>query len=198
MKRLCVFCGSSAGAKPDYIHAAGLLGSLLARKNITLVYGGARVGIMGHLAKACLGAGGDVIGIIPRRLKDAGLAFTGLDKLYVVESMHERKAIMTEVSDGFIALPGGLGTVEEFFEVITWAQLGMHKKPCGLINVCGYFDRMMDFLSHAAEQKFLETGHYNMIQVDETPEGLLKKFESYQAPQLNKAEWVLRMTDSIS
>jgi len=197
MKRICVFCGSSPGAKQDYLNAAALLGSLLARKGISLVYGGGSVGVMGHLAKACLNAGGDVIGIIPRRLKESGVAFSGLDKLYVVETMRERKAMMTEVSDGFIALPGGLGTIEEFIEVLTLAQLGMHTKPCGLLNVCGFFDKMIDFLNYATQQRFIDNIHFNMMLIDETPEGMLKKFEDYQAPQADKIAWVVKMSEGI-
>jgi uncharacterized protein (TIGR00730 family) len=195
MKRICVFCGSSPGARQEYLNAAELMGSLLARKNISLVYGGGGVGIMAHMAKACLKSGGDVIGIIPRRLKESGVAFTDLPKLYGVESMHERKTMMIEASDGFIALPGGIGTVEEILEVISLAQLGMHKKPCGLLNVCNYFDRMIEFLGHAKDQKFIDASHYSMIQVDNTPEGLLKKFEEYQAPPMDKVSWVLKMND---
>jgi uncharacterized protein (TIGR00730 family) len=171
------------------------MGQALAKRDITLVYGGASVGMMGQLAKACLDAGGEVIGVIPRKLVEMEVAFTQLAQLHVVESMHERKAKMAEMADGFIALPGGLGTIEEFFEVLTWAQLGMHRKPCGLLNTCRYYDKLIDFLDQAVEQQFVEPVHREMIQIDESPDGLLKKFETYQAPQTNKAAWVLQMTN---
>jgi uncharacterized protein (TIGR00730 family) len=171
------------------------MGQALAKRDITLVYGGASVGMMGQLAKACLDAGGEVIGVIPRKLVEMEVAFTQLAQLHVVESMHERKAKMAEMADGFIALPGGLGTIEEFFEVLTWAQLGMHRKPCGLLNTCRYYDKLIDFLDQAVEQQFVEPVHREMIQIDESPDGLLKKFETYQAPQSNKAAWVLQMTN---
>ena len=159
-----------------------------------LVYGGASVGLMGQLAKACLDAGGEVIGVIPRSLVEMEVAYTQLAQLQVVESMHQRKAKMAELADGFIALPGGLGTIEEFFEVLTWAQLGMHRKPCGLLNIGQYYDRLIGFLDQAVEQQFVEPAHREMIQIDASPEGLLQKFEVYQAPQTNKAAWVLQMT----
>jgi uncharacterized protein (TIGR00730 family) len=171
------------------------MGQALAKRDITLVYGGASVGMMGQLAKACLDAGGEVIGVIPRKLVEMEVAFTQLAQLHVVESMHERKAKMAEMADGFIALPGGLGTIEEFFEVLTWAQLGMHRKPCGLLNTCRYYDKLIDFLDQAVKQQFVEPVHREMIQIDESPDGLLKKFETYQAPQTNKAAWVLQMTN---
>ncbi len=137
MKRVCVFCGSSPGARPEYLQAAIELGQALAGKNIGLVYGGAKVGMMGKIAESVLEKGGEVIGVIPKDLVEREVAFTGLADLRVVGSMHERKALMADLSDGFIALPGGLGTIEEFFEVVTWAQLGIHPKPCGLLNVRG-------------------------------------------------------------
>lgn len=198
MERICVFCGSSPGAKQDYIQAARLLGFTLAKRNITLVYGGASVGIMGQLAKACLEAGGEVIGVIPKKLVEMEVAYTHLAQLHVVESMHERKSQMAELADGFIALPGGLGTIEEFFEVLTWAQLGMHQKPCGLLNICQYYDKLIGFLNQAVEQQFVEVAHLEMIQIDESPDGLLKKFETYQAPQTNKAAWVLQMSNNLN
>jgi uncharacterized protein (TIGR00730 family) len=198
MKRICVFCGSSPGAKPDYRQAAESLGHALASRKITLVYGGARVGIMGQLADACLDAGGEVIGVIPKRLVEMEVAHTGLSALHIVDSMHQRKSLMAELADGFIALPGGLGTIEEFFEVLTWAQLGMHRKPCGLLNTCGFFDRLTAFLTQLVEQQFVEMDHLRMIQIDESPEGLLKRFEAYDAPKTNKAAWVLEMTRSAN
>ncbi len=198
MKRICVFCGSSPGAKPDYIQAAKLLGRTLAQKHITLVYGGASVGLMGQVATACLEAGGEVIGVIPRSLVQMEVANTQLAQLEVVESMHERKARMAELSDGFIALPGGLGTLEEFCEVLTWAQLGMHQKPCGLLNICQYYDPLIDFLDRAVEQQFIELAHREMVQIDASVDGLLDKFETYQPPQTNKAAWVRQLTHNMN
>ncbi len=197
MERICVFCGSSPGAKPDYILAARHLARTLAARNVTLIYGGSRVGLMGQVAKACLEAGGEVIGVIPRKLVEMELAYTELAQLHVVDSMHERKALMADLADGFIALPGGLGTVEEFFEVLTWAQLGMHPKPCGLLNTCHYYDKLVAFLDEMVEQQFVELPHREMLQIDEDPEELLKKFEIYQAPQTSKAAWVLEMTKTL-
>ena len=194
MKRICVFCGSSFGTKKEYVQAARSLGRALAERNTGLVYGGAHVGLMGQLANACLEAGGEVIGVIPERLRDMNLAHTRLAKLHVVGSMHERKALMADLADGFIALPGGLGTIEEFFEAITWAQLGMHRKPCGLLNACGFYDTLLDFVNQLVEQQFVEVDNCRMIQIDETPEGLLSKLDAYDAPTASKVEWVLQMT----
>ena len=198
MKKICVFCGSSPGADKKYIQAAGMLGRRLAEKGIVLVYGGAKVGTMGHLAKSCIEAGGEVIGVIPKALADMEVAYSELAQLFVVDSMHERKAKMADLSDGFIALPGGLGTIEEFFEVLTWAQLGMHQKPCGLLNISHYYDRLLEFLNHAVDQQFIQAVHKDMIQVDETVDGLLEKFASYEAPQVNKAAWILKLSSSVS
>lgn len=193
MKRICVFCGSSPGARPEYLQAARELGHALAGKNIGLVYGGAKVGMMGKVAEAVLEKGGEVIGVIPKGLVDKEVAFTGLADLRVVGSMHERKALMADLSDGFIALPGGLGTIEEFLEVVTWAQLGIHPKPCGLLNVEQYYNRLLDFLDHTVNEKFVECEHRSMIMVDENPERLLEKFEVYQPPTIDKAQWVLQL-----
>ncbi len=197
MQRICVFCGSSPGANPDYVQAARQLARTLTVRKITLVYGGGKVGLMGQVAKACLEAGGEVIGVIPRKMVELELAYTDVSHLHVVDSMHQRKALMAELSDGFIGLPGGLGTLEEFFEVVTWAQLGLHPKPCGFLNTCGYYDKLIEFLDHMVEQKFVELAHRQMIQMDEDSDELLKKFEAYQAPQTSKAAWVLEMTKAI-
>jgi uncharacterized protein (TIGR00730 family) len=196
MKRICVFCGSSPGSKPEYVRAAVLLGQTLANKNIGLVYGGGSVGLMGKIAHAVLQHGGDVIGVIPKELVEKEVAFTGLSDLRVVGSMHERKALMEEISDGFIALPGGLGTIEEFFEILTWAQLGMHQKPCGLLNVCHYYDKLVEFLDQAVKHRFIEGEHRSMLLIEKNPEALLKKFEEYQPPKVDKAEWALRISNS--
>ena len=194
MRRICVFCGSSPGARPEYLQAAKQLGYTLASKDIGLVYGGARVGMMGKIAESVLEKGGEVTGVIPKGLVEKEVAFTELADLRVVDSMHERKALMAELSDGFIALPGGLGTIEEFFEVVTWAQLGIHPKPCGLLNVEQYYDRLLDFLDHSVEEKFVELEHRSMILVDEKPKGLLKKFETYLPPKIDKAKWALKLS----
>ena len=194
MKRICVFCGSSPGSGSEYLEAAKHLGYLLADKNIGLVYGGAKVGMMGKLAEAVLEKGGEVIGVIPKGLVEKEVAFTGLPDLRVVGSMHERKALMADLSDGFIALPGGLGTIEEFFEIATWAQLGFHPKPCGLLNIKKYYDTLIDFLDHTVSEKFMELEHRSMIIVDENPERLLQKFAAYHPPVADKAKWALQLS----
>jgi uncharacterized protein (TIGR00730 family) len=192
MKRICVFCGSSPGAKPEYMLAAEQLGHTLVNNNLGLIYGGARVGIMGKIAQTVLDDGGEIIGVIPRDLFDREVAFKGLSDLRVVDSMHERKALMADLSDGFIALPGGLGTLEEFLEVITWAQLGIHKKPCGFLNIENYYDGLINFLNYTVSEKFVEPEFSSMILIDTNPESLLSKFYSYQPPIKDKAEWALK------
>jgi uncharacterized protein (TIGR00730 family) len=186
MKRICVFCGSNPGIRPEYGAMARQLGQLLAEKKIGLVYGGASVGTMGMLADAVQDSGGEVIGVIPQGLIDKEIANTRLSDLRVVGSMHERKALMAELSDGFIALPGGLGTFEEFFEIVTWAQLGLHHKPCGLLNVCGYYDALLQFLDHAVSERLMRAEHRDMILVDESPQTLLSRFETYRATAVEK------------
>lgn len=188
IKRLCVYCGSSPGKKPEYGAAARRLGSIMVSKNIGLVYGGASVGVMGEIADSVIKEGGEVIGVIPQSLLEKEVAHTGLSDLRVVDSMHERKALMAELSDGFIALPGGLGTIEEFFEVMTWAQLGMHQKPCGLLNVCQYYQKLIDFLNHAVTERFLKKVHRSLVLVEESPDALLQKFEAYETPEV--AKWI--------
>jgi len=165
---------------------------VMANKNIGLVYGGASIGVMGAIADAVLEEGGEVIGIIPKELFVKEVAHTGITELREVSSMHERKALMAELSDGFIALPGGLGTIEEFFEIWTWAQLGMHHKPCGLLNVCRYYDKLIDFLDHTVSEQFLKDVNRSMVFVEEHPEVLLQKFESYKAAKVKK--WIGRKT----
>ena len=193
MKRICVYCGSSPGVRPEYVRAARQLGQALVSRDIELVYGGGRVGVMGEIAHAVLEAGGEVIGVIPRGLVDKEVAFTDLSDLRVVPSMHERKALMVELSDGFVALPGGLGTFEEFLEVLTWAQLNIHHKPCGLLNVCGYYSKLVGFLDHAVAEQFLQSQHRSMLVMDESPAALLDRFEAYQPPVADKAAWALQM-----
>lgn len=184
MKRLCVFCGSRPGSRPDYLQAAEHLGRLLAQRQLTVVYGGASVGLMGHLARAALEGGGQVIGVIPRTLVERELAYLAVSEVRVVESMAERKAVMAELADGFIALPGGLGTLDEIFEVLTWGQLGFHRKPCGLLNVGEYYRLLLNFLDMAVEQGFIRSEHRAMLLHDLTPEGLLLQFERYQPTAL--------------
>lgn len=198
MKSICVFCGSSPGVKLDYTKAAELLGRTLAARKITLVYGGAKVGIMGKLANACLDGGGEVVGVITKKLVGMGVAYENLAHLHIVDTMHERKAKMAELSDGFITLPGGLGTMEEFFEIVSLAQLGIHVKPCGLLNICGYFDKLLSFLNQTVDQQFVKPADIDMIQIDESPEELLKKFENYQAPKGDKAAWIIEMTKKVN
>ncbi len=195
IKRICVFCGSSPGARPEYTQTAKQLGQILASKKIGLVYGGSNVGLMGSVALGVLDAGGEVIGVIPKDLAERNVAFTGLSDLRIVGSMHERKALMAELSDAFIALPGGLGTMEELFEILTWGQLGLHQKPCGLLNVCQYFDQLVRFMNHLVDQQFVEREHGAMLLIEEDPETLLAKFETYRHPTADKAAWALQMNN---
>ena len=188
MKRLCVFCGSSTGDAPAYAAAARELGTALAGRKIGLVYGGASVGLMGAVADAALAAGGDVIGVMPEALAKKELAHAGLTDLRIVGSMHERKALMAELSDGFIALPGGLGTLEELFEVWTWAQLGYHAKPCALLNVAGFYDRLISFLDSVVEHHFLKPAHRDMLVVASDSDDLLARLAAYQPPDVGK--WI--------
>ena len=197
LHRLCVYCGSSPGARPEYVEAAHAMGRALAGRGIGLVYGGGRVGLMGQVAKAALEAGGEVTGVITRRLAEMELAYDGLTALHTVETMHERKALMAELSDGMIGLPGGLGTIEELFEALAWAQLGMHAKPCGLLNTLGYYDRLLGFLDFAVEELFVEEAHRAMLVVAADPAELLARFETYQPPSANKAAWVLRLSEDL-
>lgn len=186
--RLCVFCGSNPGRRPEYRAAAVALGQLLAREKIGVVYGGASVGLMGALADATLAEGGEVIGVIPRALMDREVGHHGLTDLRVVGSMHARKAMMAELSDGFVALPGGAGTLEEIAEVWTWSQLGDHEKPCGLLNVAGFYDRLIGFLDHAAAEGFMRAEHRAMLLAADGPEAMLAAFAAYRAPRVRK--WI--------
>ena len=190
MERVCVFCGSSPGTDPAYVTMARRVGTLLARRRLTLVYGGGNVGLMGVLADAVMEGGGHAIGVIPRALMDLEVGHTGLSELRIVGSMHERKALMAELADGFIALPGGIGTLEEFCEILTWAQLGMHAKPCGLVNVEGYFDHLIAFLDHSVGQRFFRPEHRAMVLIERDPETLLDRCDGYRPPHLEK--WIDR------
>ena len=187
---MCVFCGSSAGTRPAYADAARELGELLARRGICLVYGGGDVGLMGVLADSALAAGGEVIGVIPRALADREVAHGGLTKLHVVRTMHERKQMMHDLSDGFIALPGGLGTLEEFFEVVTWGQLGMHAKPCGILDVEGYYEPMLALLDRAVDDQLLKPENRAMLMYDTSAERLLDRMAAYEPPAVIK--WIGR------
>jgi len=191
IRRICVYCGSGIGADSAFVNAANKLGKVLVDNNIELVYGGASVGLMGTIAKSVLENGGKVIGIIPKSLVGKEVALTELTDLRIVNTMHERKILMTELSDGFIAMPGGFGTLEEIFEIITWAQLGFHNKPCSLLNINGYYDHLLKFLDHTVDQHFIEKEHYKMVIVDTYPELIISKFKKYSAPNIDKAKWAL-------
>lgn len=186
MKRICVYCGSNSGARPDYSAAATELADVLVRHELELVYGGASVGIMGVIADRVIEQGGRVHGVIPKSLQVKEIAHAGLTELHVVSSMHERKTMMAALSDGFIAMPGGFGTLEEIIEVVTWGQLQFHDKPCGLLNVSGYFDSLLAFLDHAQAEGFLRVENRKMLLSDMGPVGLIQAFEKYSAPRVSK------------
>ena len=188
MKRICVFAGSNSGLQTEYLSAAQQLGQVLARQQMGLVYGGARVGLMGALADAVLAEQGHVTGVIPEALVAKEVAHNGLSDLRVVGSMHARKAAMAELADGFIALPGGWGTLEEFFEVVTWAQLGLHRKPCGLLNVRGFFDGLLSFIDHSIDERFVRRENRSMVIVSNSPGTLLELFDRYVPPVVEK--WI--------
>lgn len=182
MRNLCVFCGSSPGLLPAYAEAAGRLGATLADRGVGVVFGGGHIGLMGILADAALSRGGEVVGVIPQALQDRELGHLGVTRLHVVPSMHERKALMAEMSDAFAALPGGYGTVEEFCEVLTWAQLGFHAKPCGLLNVGGFFDPLLALFDSQVERGFLSPGHRRLVLVEEDPDRLVDRLEAARLP----------------
>jgi uncharacterized protein (TIGR00730 family) len=186
LNRVCVFCGTNAGARPAYGVAARELGRVLAEQDIELVYGGASVGIMGELADSVQEHGGHVTGIIPQQLMEKEAAHTGIRNLIVVASMHQRKSQMADMSDGFIALPGGIGTLEGFFEILTWGQLGIHAKPSGILNIEGYFDELTRFLDHAVQEGFFTEAHRDAILVESDPEKLLEQMRAYSPPQGEK------------
>lgn len=185
---ICVYLGSNAGNKPDYTEACDALAAELVTRGLRLVYGGAKVGLMGRLADQVLAAGGAVTGIIPRSLQDKEIAHEGLKDLHLVGSMHERKLMMADQADGFIALPGGMGTLEEVFEVWTWAQLGDHQKPIGFLNTAGFYDPLMAFLDHQRDEGFVKSEMRDMALVASAPAALLDAFETYQPPQV--AKWI--------
>jgi uncharacterized protein (TIGR00730 family) len=191
MRRVCVFCGSSPGARPAYAEATAELARVLVADGLELVYGGADVGLMRTLADTVLAEGGDAIGVIPRALVEKEIAHDGLSDLRVVDSMHERKALMADLSDAFVALPGGLGTLEELLEIYTWAQLGMHQKPCALLDVDGYFAGVAGFLSHAVEEGFLREEHRAMLIVEREPRALLDRLGRFE-PGAVQPKWIDR------
>lgn len=186
MNNICVYCGSSPGRLEAYADGARALAKALVARDLGLVYGGASIGLMGLVADTVLQLGGRAVGVIPKALARKEVAHKGLTELHVTQSMHERKTLMAELSDGFIAMPGGIGTFEEIFEVWTWAQLGIHAKPCGLLNVAGYYDGLTTFLDHAAAEQFLKSQHRAVLIVEQQPAALLDRFASYQPPSVQK------------
>ena len=188
MGNICVFAGSSSGVRPEYRAAAGALGDALARRGLGLVYGGARVGLMGAMADAALDAGGRVIGVMPEALIAKEVAHRRLTELHVVKTMHERKAMMAELSHAFVAMPGGWGTLDEFCEILTWAQLGLHRKPCGLLNAGGYFDKLLAFVEHSVAEGFVRREHGDMIAVAGDAAALLDLLATHQPPVVEK--WI--------
>jgi uncharacterized protein (TIGR00730 family) len=190
LSSVCIFCGSNGGSDPAYLGTAAAVGRSLARRGIRLVYGGGKVGMMGAVADAALAAGGDVVGVIPQQIFDLEVGHEGLGDLRVVGSMHERKALMADLADAFIALPGGIGTFEELFEVYTWAQLGLHRKPLGLLDVAGYYAPLEAMLDHAVDQRFLRPETRGMLVRDDSLDGLLERFAAWEPPELTK--WIDR------
>ena len=188
MQSICVFCGSNTGASAVYAEATRALAGALARAGLKLVYGGGSIGLMGVLADAALAAGVEVTGVAPRRLLEREVVHRNLTALHIVESMHERKAKMADLSDAFIGLPGGYGTLDELFEALTWTQLGYHRKPCGLLNVGRYFERLVDYLDHAVTERFLAREHRDMLLIEDDPDGLIARLRSARPPQVTK--WI--------
>jgi uncharacterized protein (TIGR00730 family) len=189
MRRVCVFCGSKSGGRPVFAEAAQLLGRLLAERGLGLIFGGGHIGLMGVLADAVLAAGGEVAGVIPQALVDKELAHSRLTELHIVGTMHERKALMADRADAFVALPGGFGTCEEFFEVLTWAQLGIHAKPIGLLNVTGFFDPLLAWIDGAVAEAFIRPAHRSLLLVAAEPGRLLDELRNYR-PTLPRDKWI--------
>ena len=186
MARICVYSGSSNGSRPEYRDAAELLARAIVGRGMGIVYGGSNIGLMGALADAGLAAGGEVVGVMPQGLVDHEIAHRGLTELHITASMHERKATMADLADGFVALPGGVGTLEELIEIVTWAQLGLHAKPCGLLDVAGYYTQLQAFLDHATVEGFIRPQHRGLLLVDEDPGALLDAFATWRAPTIEK------------
>jgi uncharacterized protein (TIGR00730 family) len=192
MRRICVFCGSSEGSRPEYRAAAEEMGAELVRRNIGLVYGGGNVGLMGIIADAVMKAGGEAVGVIPENLMAREIGHKGLTNLHVVRSMHERKALMADLSDAFVAMPGGFGTLEEFCEVLTWTQLGLHAKPCGILNIRGYYTPLLRMFDHAVEEQFLKPENRALVLARESPAELLPTLEEWRPVRVEK--WLSRET----
>lgn len=190
MKRVCVFCGSNSGARPGYVAAARALGEALARQGMELVFGGGHVGLMGSIADAVLRQGGKVIGVIPEALVARELAHRGVQDLRVVSSMHERKALMADLAEGFIALPGGFGTFEEFCEILTWGQLGLHRKPCGILNVDGYYRALLELFDHGTAEGFIPAPHRDWVLEETDASRLLERMRAFVPPTVPK--WISR------
>jgi uncharacterized protein (TIGR00730 family) len=186
LRTVCVFCAANPGDRPVYADQARAMGRVLAESGRRVVYGGGRTGLMGALAEGALGAGGEVIGIMPRHLVDREVAHTGLTQLHVVDSMHERKALLGELSDGFLAMPGGLGTLEELFEIWTWGQLGLHRKPYGLLEVNGFYRPLLAFLDHAVGAGFIRQQYRDLLVVDDDPAALVARMEAVQPPEVTR------------
>ncbi|MBE9016757.1 TIGR00730 family Rossman fold protein [Chroococcidiopsis sp. CCALA 051] len=193
MESICIFCGSSTGNRSIYQEAAQAMGEAIARRGLSLIYGGGNVGLMGMVADAALAAGGEAIGVIPKFLVDKEIAHNGLTQLHVVDSMHDRKALMTELADAFIALPGGYGTLEEFCEILTWAQLGLHQKPQGLLNVEGYYDPLLQLFDRAVTEDFLRSELRSLVLESSSSEDLLDLLASYQPITVEK--WLRQDTE---
>jgi uncharacterized protein (TIGR00730 family) len=191
VRRVCVFCGSATGGRPAYRRAAARLGEALARRGLGLVYGGGSIGLMGVVADAALAAGGEVVGVIPRSLARKEIAHAGLTRLHVVPSMHARKAMMADLAGAFVAMPGGMGTLEELTEVLTWAQLGLHAKPCALLDVAGYWRPLIRLFDHAVEERFLRPEHRRLLLVERSPERLLDRLGRWRPPP-HVRKWIDR------
>jgi uncharacterized protein (TIGR00730 family) len=190
VKRVCIFCGSYSGVRAEYAAAARAMAAALVREGLELVYGGGRVGLMGIVADEVLRLGGAAVGVIPRALREREVGHEGLTRLHVVETMHERKAMMADLADAFIALPGGLGTIEEIFEIWTWAQLGMHRKPCGFLDVAGYYTPLAAFLDHATREGFIRPQLRGAAMFESDPDALLRRFAAYAPPDVE--QWIDR------
>lgn len=191
IRRVCVFCGSNSGSRPEYAEAARALGAAIAGQGLDLIYGGSGVGLMGELAAGALEHGGHVFGVTVSSLRDKEPPATNIPDLIVVGSMHQRKAQMADMADAFIALPGGLGALEQFLEIVTWAQLGLHAKPCGILNVAGYYDTLDSFLDHAVREGFIAQAHHDLILIDSDPRSLLERLRSYR-PEEAEQQWIGR------
>ena len=185
MKKICVFCGSSPGANPAFAKAAAQLGKEIASRKMELIYGGSTLGLMGEVARTALKGGASVTAVMPEVFEDK-VQHPKFVKLHIVDTMHQRKDMMFDLADSFIALPGGMGTFEEILEIVTWAQIGFHTKPCGILNICGYYDKLFAFLNNAVEERFIRPEHRNMLMWDVTPAGLFERFSKYKAPKIDK------------